>query len=299
VTLPELRLRSARAKTDLEAMMGRLPGEHDVTFKLEGPCRVVKPDTSPLCVYLPGALRHEMADAYDVLHMLKDERTDNRGDASGTARAKRGDQKRTRSSLISSAVIGAVDPGGIYHFCRLTSWTGTHLPEWQSLQPLLQAIDRNLGHHVPNRWERQRQAVLGVPSEWVVPGTIFTTVTVNNTYSTGVHADSGDYGPGFSTLAVSRRGDFEGGWFVFPKWRIGIDMQDGDLLLLDAHELHGNTVLRRPDGQPATAAELRSGAFERISVIAYLRSGMTKCGTWPEEEAKGRAYADTRMGVTS
>lgn len=299
MTLPELRLRTTRAKTDLEAMMGRLPSESDYRVLLTGPCRVVKPDTSPLCVYLPGVLRSEMADAYDVLHMLKDERTDNRGDASGTERAKRGAQKRTRSSLISSALVGAVDPGGIYHFCRLTSWTGTHLPEWQSLAPLLQAIDRQFVHYVPNRWERQRQAIQRVPVEWVVPQTVFTTVTVNNTYSTGVHADSGDFGPGFSTLAVLRRGDFKGGTFVFPKWQVGIDMQDGDLLLLDAHELHGNTVLRWPDGRVTSAEDLRSGMYERISVVAYMRARMTECGTWPEEEAKARAYADRRTGVTS
>lgn len=297
--MTEVRLRTARAKQDLDAMVGRLPVESDFDLLLTGPTTVMKPDRSLLCVYLPGVLAVEMNAAYDVLHSLKDERTDNRGDASGTVRAKRGDQTRTRSSLVPSAIIGAVDPGGIYHYCRLTSWTGTHLPQWQSLAPLLQAIDSYLYARVPDRWNAQNDAIKQVPPEWVVPGTVFTTVTVNNTYASGIHKDTGDFGPGFSTLAVSRRGDFGGGHLVFPKWRVGVDMRDGDLLLLDAHELHGNTTLRWPDGVPAEGEHLPDGTFERISVVAYMRSRMTECGTWPEEEAKALAYGDRRTGVTS
>jgi hypothetical protein len=282
--LPEIRLRSARNSADLEAMRGKLPHSGDFNMLLTGPCRVLKPDRSPLCVYLPGQVFKEMTDAYDVLHSLKDERTDNRGDASGTPRITRGDQKRTRSSLVASAVIGAVDPGGIYPFCRLSSWTGLHLPEWESLQPLLHAIDRAFYKHEPKRWHVQYQRIQQVPPEWVVPATVFTTVTVNNTYSSGVHKDKGDLAEGFSTLAVWSEG-LTGGTLVFPRWRVGVTMRTGDLLLLDAHEYHGNTVME--------------GDGERISLVAYMREGMTGCGTWPEEEAKARAYADRRSGVTT
>lgn len=290
----EIRLRNARSADDLNAMVGKPPTDDDYSMVLTGRVRVLKPDRTDLCVYLPGELTDLMCDAYDVLHMLKDERTDNRGDASGTVRMKRGDQKRTRSSLVASALLGSVDPSGIYPYCRLTSWTGQHLAEWLTLSPLLRAINSSLREHVPDRWARQRDAINDVPEEWRCGGTVFTTITVNNTYSTGVHRDAGDYEPGFSTLAVWSEGIY-GGALVFPKWRVGVPMRTGDLLLMDAHELHGNTMMFNEAG-----AEVKGYApgAERISIVAYMRTKLTECGTYHEELAKARAYADRRTGVT-
>lgn len=299
--LPEIRLRSERHPDDLKAMRGKLALDTDYRMLLTGPVKVLKPDRSPLCVYLPGELLgvlDRIPETYDVLHMLRKERTDNRGDASGTPRAKRGDQKRTRSSLVPSAIIGAVDPGGIYPFCRLTSWTGRHLDNWSILGWLFEAMDEALRRQVFDRWAAQRAAADQVQPEWRITDTTFTTVTVNNTYASGYHYDDGDLESGFSTLAVLRRGEYKGGVFVFPRWRIGVDMRDNDLLLLDAHEMHGNTTLRWPDGEPAEGDRLPDGSFERISVVAYLRSAMTECDSADDEMAKAQASAARRSGHT-
>jgi hypothetical protein len=122
--------------------------------------------------------------------------------------------------------------------------------------------------------------------EWVVPGTPFTTITVNNTYPTGVHTDKGDLEQGFSNLTVLRRGRYSGGVFLFPEYRIGVDMGDGDLLLMDAHEYHGNTALH-----------LESPDAERISVVAYFRTRMVECGTAAEEADRALAHADRMVAL--
>lgn len=277
-------MRSVTAPADLDAMVGKLPGRRAYDVLLTGPTRVLKPNGDPLCVYLPGSLVDEMAGAYQVLHSLRNERTDNRGDASGTVRLKRGDQTRTRSSLVPSALLGAVDPGGIYPFCRLTAWTGQHPAEWASLRPLLASMDRLLAEHVPDRWQVQSRHADLVRPEWRIPGTVFTTVTVNNTYSTGVHRDAGDLEAGFSTLAVCRRGRYSGAELVLPRYRVAVDMRDGDLLLLDAHEPHGNVPIMGSN----------PGLDERISVVAYLRSALIDCGDEAAERARADDAADRR-----
>jgi hypothetical protein len=281
----EIRLRKARSKADLDLMRGKLAEPTDYDLLLTGPTRVLKPDRTPLCVYLPGELTDLITEpVYDVLHSMRKEMTDNRGDASGTERIVRGDQKRTRSSLVASALVGSVGPGGIYPYCRLTSWTARNLEAWPTLWPLLRAISLSMATHVRDRWQAQAEVVRQIDPAWVIPGTVFTTVTVNNTYSTGYHLDDGDLRAGFSTLLCVRRGSFSGGELVFPKWRVGVDMRDGDLLLLDAGEMHGNTRM--------------VGEGERITVVAYVRENMTSCGTVEEELAKAQAYADRRTGVS-
>lgn len=291
----DLRLRTRISDDELAEKQGKIVTEDDANLLLTGPALVRKPDGQPLCVYLPGHLRSFAQDTqvYDVLHSLRKHRTDNRGEASGTQRVRIGEQKRTRTALIASAVVGSIDPGGNYRYCRLTAWTGENLPGYTQLHPLLQAMGQAMAQHVPTRHQAQLQHVQATHPAWVIPDTPFTTVTVNNTYPTGVHTDKGDLAAGFSTLACIRRGTFTGGHLTFPRYRVAVNMQDGDLLLMDAHEHHGNTAIRcscLDQGQRRTLnGPCTSCNAERISVVAYYREKMTSCGT-PEQEA-ARAHA--------
>jgi hypothetical protein len=119
----------------------------------------------------------------------------------------------------------------------------------------------------------------------VVQGTPFTTVTVNNTYSTGVHIDAGDLPQGFGTLAVARKGEYTGGLFTMAKFRVAVDLQHGDLLLMDPHEWHGNTDMRCPH-QPEPLAKPCPLGCERVSVVMYARTKVADCGSYDEETAK-------------
>lgn len=295
--LVDLRLRTLIGADELEAKKGKIVTPGDYNLLVTGPARVRRPDGSVLAVYLPGVLAEAMADVYDVLHSIR-LLTDNRGMASGTPRQQRGDQKRTRTRRIASSTVGAVDPGpstgratGRLPACRLTAWTGSHLPEWQRLQPLLQLVAGHMATHVPDRYQVQAGWAERTHPDWVVPGTPFTTVTVNNTYSTGVHQDAGDLEAGFSTLAVCKRGAYTGGALVLPRYRLAVDMRDGDLLLFDAHEWHGNTGMRCPhtDGDLAKACP---AGCERVSLVAYYRTKVARCASGAEEAAKALAAAD-------
>jgi hypothetical protein len=165
---------------------------------------------------------------------------------------------------------------------------------WKGLWPLFGLIAEEMAEYVPERFAAQMAEVKKTSPEWVISGTPFTTITFNSTYSTAVHRDKGDLDAGFSTLTVFREGDYKGGWLCFPQYRLAVDMQDGDLLLMDAHDWHGNTEFDplpkrmgkgKLDGDPG---------FRRYSLVSYFRTDMVKCGTSADEYERGQMLTEAR-----
>lgn len=276
----EVRLRSKIHPDALAAMVGKIVTDDEYDLLLSGPTRVLKPDGKPLAVYLPGALEPALLDdSYSTLHSLKSQETDNRGLASGTERIRTTPGSRTRSKLVPSAIIGAFDPKPPFTYCRLTAWTGKEAEKFGALVPLFKRIAEHFQEHVPDRFAVQMGYAGKTHDDWRIADTPFTTITVNNTYPTGVHTDAGDLHEGFSTLAVLRKGDYSGGYLTFPEYRVAVNLQHGDLLLMDAHEWHGNTAMRLNDppclmcDQPATVRVLaRPAGYTRFDWRALCAS---------------------------
>jgi hypothetical protein len=292
------RLRSRISKQEIDEIKGKVITDGAYDLLMTGPARLLLPDGRPLCVYLPGAMQELVTEEqYAILHSLRTVRTDNRGLAGATRRVRVGDQKRTYAKNLASSMVGAADPTSVFNFCRLTQWTGKHLPEWEALHPLLRAVAGQLRMHVPERFSAQAEEIGKVHPDWVVPGTPFTTITVNNTYPTGVHTDKGDLDKGFSTIFTLRRGSYSGGVFVFPEYRVAVDLKDGDLILMDAHQWHGNTALVCACGETRTSMCETCGA-ERISVVSYMRTAMTSCGSELEEIKRAQEFREKTKGAT-
>jgi hypothetical protein len=291
VRTPSIRLGFRVADSVLERdVVSRTLDERDYSVVLNpggGAVMVYMPDGRPLACYLPGVLSDVMDEvgAYGILHPLHSYMTNNRGMASGTKRIERGAGGGTRSDAMSvaSAILGTFEPSGVYRYCRTTEWTGNHLPEWESIAPLFRVIARHFEERVTERYNVQMEHVRKTEEGWVVPGTPFSTITVNNSYPTGVHKDDGDLVDGFSTIACIRRGEYEGGVLVFPQYRVGVDLQDGDLLLMDAHQWHGNTRMMCACGERIVNRFCSFCGAERISIVSYYRTRMAECGT-PEAE---------------
>jgi hypothetical protein len=339
MTMTEIRLRSRTDPAVLESQKGKILTDNDFDLLVKGPTRVLKPDGKPLAIYLPGALDDALLDAsYGTLHSLKAMETDNRGLASGTKRVKYSETTtRSRSKNVPSTIIGAFDANPRFQYCRLTAWSGKEWDKWSALFPLFERIGERFAEEVPDRYAVQQRMVEQTHEDWRIGKTPFTTITVNNTYPTGVHTDAGDLQEGFSTLAVLRRGNYRGGNLVFPEFRVAVDMQHGDLLLMDAHEWHGNVALTdltpecewcrlratqtisatRPDtGKVVSRAicadhlktlkEQGNVSFEkvepiipmeRISVVSYYRTNMKECGSAEEEAARAAINAANRTGI--
>lgn len=293
----DVRLRNRVSAAELEPKVGKILGDEDYNLLITGPARLRLPDNRPLAVYLPGVMSGELGKpgVYEILHSLRTRATNNRGLASGSRsvvplynveRKARGEfpAPRRYGRKVSSTIIGAVDPMGQNLACRLTAWTGQNLPQWESLVPLFQAVAREQERYVPERAAAQRLAAEAAHPAWVVPGTPFSTITVNNTYPTGTHTDKGDLDAGFSTITCLRRGEYTGGRLVFPEYRVAVDMRHGDLLLMDAHQYHGNTALVCACGREPNGFCQGCGA-ERISIVSYFRTKIAECES-PEVEIR-------------
>ncbi len=297
----DLRLRTRIHDDAVRELAGRVlgPRDYDLLLTGSGPVRLRMPDNRPLAIYLPAALTGVFTEhVYEILHSIRVHTTSNRGMASGSRRLRRGgaDTPATRSETIPvpSTVLGSVDPLGQTRYCRLTAWTGRHLPEWETLHVPLRRIGELMAEHVPDRHAAQLARAQATDPNWVIPGTPFSTITVNNTYPTGVHTDKGDLDEGFSSIACLRRGNYTGGQLVFPSFRVAVDMKEGDLILMDAHQWHGNVPIVCPCGTqlngPCTTC-----ASERISIVSYFRTKIEQCGTPAEEEQRAADLTDSRI----
>jgi hypothetical protein len=107
---------------------------------------------------------------------------------------------------------------------------------------------------VNQEWERQSRKASKTIREFVIKTrrgiTPFTTITVNKSWPTAAHIDSGDLKEGFGVMCCL--GEFDGCDLVFPRYKTAVRYREGDILLADvANQVHGNTPLLKPDGSAA------------------------------------------------
>jgi hypothetical protein len=273
--LMEYRVRSKITSDELDAKVGRIVQDEDYNLVMTGATRILLPNGEPLCVFLPKAISPELCDmAYPILHPIQTG-TDARGYASGSQSIQ--DKNQTRYREVKSTIIGNIEPmgGGRHPFCRTTAWTGKNTQEFKGLYPLFEEVGRHFKEYVPHRYQKQMERVHKTEEDWRIGNTPFTTMTVNNNYPTGVHTDKGDLEEGFSCLMALRKGVYTGGSLVFPEYRVAVNMNQGDLILMDAHQWHGNTNIIK-----------QSEDAERISLVLYYRTDMMFCGTMEAEAEK-------------
>ena len=275
--------RTLRSDDEINALVGKRVERDDYVAHLTGDVAVFAPNGKLAARCIPQAIPKDVADrCRPWLRSLQKALTTNRGEYSGVAPRRRvradGTLSDTAESVaVPSAVAGFMDRmGGRFPYCRpcaLNRGSG-----WARFAPFAQVVSDHFRRALPDRWQRQMDEARKCDPAWLIPGTPFSTITVNNTFPAACHRDAGDYKEGFGCIAVLRRGRYDGAWLGFPRYRAAFDLQDRDLLLFDPHEVHGNTKFTDPKG------EARKD-WERISIVFYLRSRMRDCGS-PEQELK-------------
>jgi hypothetical protein len=190
----------------------------------------------------------------------------------------------TYANVVYSGIAGWFDRYPRIPYGRATSYTQNHYDKFQMAFPFLQSLDRGFRELLPWRWGNQRAAADKIDPAFLVPETVFTTITVNKTFRTAAHYDAGDFADGLSNLLVlSNNGNYSGGYLVFPEYRIAVNVRPGDLLLVNNHEiLHGNTPIVMNDD-----------VAERISLVCYLREGMLNLGSKEYEDHRYN-YVESR-----
>jgi len=149
--------------------------------------------------------------------------------------------------------------------CRLTEFSARDWEQFQETLPLIRKVNEIFRIYLPERFANQAEAVSDVDEKYIIPGTVFSTITDNLNFRTACHCDEGDFERGFGALTMLTRGEFWGGELAFPPYRVAVDYRMGDVLLCDVHEVHGNLPIRGFEGE-----------YSRLSLVCYLRAAMLK-----------------------
>lgn len=173
------------------------------------------------------------------------------------------------ANMVNSGIAGWYDRYSRIPYGRPTAYTKNNLEIFKKSYKFLQTLSSAFKELLPIRYSNQKNAIDTIDKEFIIPDTVFTTLTVNKTFQTAFHRDAGDYTKGLSNLLVLTNGNtYSGGFLVLPEYRVAINIRPGDLLLINNHEIiHGNTEII-----------LESEASERVSLVCYLREGMLKLG---------------------
>lgn len=175
------------------------------------------------------------------------------------------------SKSVHSAIVGYADRYPRIPYCRSTEFTRRYFEEYKKTLPYIKYIADLFKKYIPERYEPQKKAWERTHSDFRIPESPFTTITVNKNFRTACHYDAGDLREGFGNLAVLQAGEYSGAYTIIPKYGVGFDVRSCDVSFFNVHELHGNTELKT------------IGNAERISIIAYFREKMVDCGSAAEE----------------
>ena len=189
----------------------------------------------------------------------------------------------TYGAPVNSGIAGWFDRYPRIPYGRATGYTRDNFEKFKMSFPFLKSLAKGFKEMMPKRYSNQMEAATKIDPEFLVPGTPFTTVTVNKTFRTAAHYDAGDFTEGLSNLLVlSNDGKFTGGYLIAPEYRIAVNVRPGDLLLINNHEvMHGNTPIVCEEGS------------ERISLVVYFREKMLELGSKQYEDCR-YAFIESR-----
>ena len=185
---------------------------------------------------------------------------------------------------VMSGIAGYFDRYPRIPYGRATSYTEKHYDTFVKCYPYLHKLNDQFAKLIPGRWRAQNAEANKLDPRFRIDGTVFTTLTVNHNWRTACHRDAGDLTTGFSNICgvTGPEGKgWRGGQFILPQYRIAINLQPGDMLLVNNHEgIHGNDELIGDDN-------------DRMTIVAYFREKMVDLKSYDYEFLR-KQYIDER-----
>jgi hypothetical protein len=174
--------------------------------------------------------------------------------------------------------------------CRLTHFTRTNFEKYNEGLSFIKEIDSQFKKLVPISYKKQLDRA-NCKSHLKIPGTCFSTITINRNFRTAQHRDAGDFSEGFGNLSVIKRGKYHGGYTAFPQFGVAVDVDTGDFLAMDVHQWHCNTEIYETEEDKKFNDTIESdyhdnpevgtvGIYEkytRLTFVCYLREKIAKC----------------------
>jgi hypothetical protein len=187
---------------------------------------------------------------------------------------------------VMSGIAGYFDRYPRIPYGRATSYTEKNYDKFALCYPYLHKLNSQFRELIPNRWKAQNEQASRLDRRFLISDTVFTTLTVNHNWRTACHRDAGDLTTGFSNICgvTGPEGKgWRGGQFILPEYRIAINLQPGDMLLVNNHEgIHGNDELVGDDN-------------DRMTIVAYFREKMLDLKSWEYESLRKQFVDDRRL----
>lgn len=247
-------------------------------------CNVYTKDGKLLLKFRKNTLNDKhVDDFYNNVNDFAHNWSSNRGSTSG---AKKGNKNIADNPHIMTNIFGYFDtwsPRQKFVFNKLNFKPQVNVrmckfnmdsPEkYEKTIPLLDQISQLYKKLAPSFFKKQNNKAK--QTHFRIGNTAFTTVTTNVNFRTTVHRDKGDDDEGLGNLVVfEKQGKYTGGETCFPQYGIGVDVREGDFLMMDVHEPHGNLPIKK----------LTKDA-ERMSIVCYLRRGV-----WLKTKGKSKDF---------
>jgi hypothetical protein len=185
---------------------------------------------------------------------------------------------------VMSGIAGYFDRYPRIPHGRVCAYNDKNPEKFKLAFPYLEKLNALFKEHLPIRWGNQRREADKLDPRFLVSDTVFTTLTVNHNWRTACHRDAGDLHEGFSNIC-GITGPEGKGWkgaeFLLPEYRIAVDLQPGDMLLVNNHGgIHGNDALIGDDN-------------DRLTLVCYFREKMVDLKSWDYEMLR-KHYVEER-----
>ena|SRR3990172_8538573 len=265
-----------------DSFVKQMAKDDDYDLLIEKSCQIVcAASGSQIATQVKGAVNFEMIKTvWPILRNLN-LKTQNRVVSSGLQRIRTCNKTFGSSEITNSGVLGYYDRYPRTPFCRKCSWNQNHDADWKTLIPLFQKVNNVHREHAQKEWNLQAEFVGKAKKDWIIPETVYSTVTLNKNYRTAYHFDGKNLAGGFSAMLLLREGHLSGGFLVLPRYRLAIKMDTGDIVLFNGQkELHGNTAI----------SLLTQGA-QRCTLVHYFRKNIVNCLGVQEEAKRAKRYS--------
>ena len=214
------------------------------------------------------------------------------------------ESKQAVSNLSPSNIIGYFDKPdrnlkGAGSNIRKTVFLRDHWDKWLKVIPYEEKVNeiyrdliKELYTGENNPYDEQRKIADSIPN-CVIGNTVFSTVTINYSWRTGIHKDKANYAGGWAVLTViedrNNMNRYRGCYLGFPQYGYCVDIRGGDILITDNRiGWHGNTEFisesseihsidsSKPNKKPSEIEIRNKWYFNRFTAVHYLRDTMLK-----------------------
>ena len=224
--------------------------------------------------------------------------------------------KRTAARVnnnVFSSVLGYFESSHMFRKnpCRLTNYTRRFFENYKRGMPFIQELNKCFKALTPTEYSLQLARAKKNPY-YRIDDTAFSSITINRNFRTGLHMDDGDFRGGFGNLSVIERGEYDGGYTMFPQYRIAFNVRTGDYLAMNVHEFHCNTEITETSAQKkhnkalpklylndASTGTLGGDKdYTRISFVCYLREKLIHCKKSETRKYYKKIKFDEKTGIS-